>query len=530
MGIERTHGTSFDLGVLLASVERGAIVLPEFQRDFVWETTDVKKLLASCLTGWPIGSLLTLPGRSKPFFKVRAIKGAPPAQQPYELIVLDGQQRLTSLYQSMYGRGDFRYGIEFRRLSDSETIEELEESIVDYPAEKWLRRFPDPRSEYLAGVLPVTILRSAAEFFLWRDTAVPIEDSIGRALITKIYVDKLSGFDRYQIPAVVIDDTVHPEAIARIFERVNRLGEPLGTFDLMVAKSFSDGFNLREEWESAQEQFPRLAEFLRRDGLPVLSVMSLYQRRSLRQQDVLALTGPSVRDYWHRSVAAVDAAIDFAERRLGVWSSDFLPYKAQLSILGCLAMQDALPSESARIESWFWNSVFRARYEIASNTRAVEDLELLLAGTDVFTGPTLVDPETMLSSNRRQYGALHRGLLCLFAAAGPLDPFDGLDAPVDKLDAVPVSFLSREPHGEISGHLLTLGMMLTTKRSSRGHGTVALGDVRPKVLTSQLLPENAADVDVREVLSARMDKIAEVLAKFARTSVHLVAPEEVSAQ
>src|SRR5690606_4067972 len=104
--------------------------------------------------------------------KVREFESAPPPQPPYQLIVLDGQQRLTSLYQALYGRGDFRYGVRFTSLHPDQSIEELEESIISLPVDRWHRNYPDARAEYKDGIVPVEVLREAALFYEWRDRAL----------------------------------------------------------------------------------------------------------------------------------------------------------------------------------------------------------------------------------------------------------------------------------------------------------------------------------------------------------------------
>lgn len=514
MGIEKTHGRNYDLARVLGAIDRGEIVLPEFQRDFVWDTTAVKQLIATCLTGWPIGSLLLLPGKSQIFFRVRAFESAPPVQDPFQLVVLDGQQRLTSLYQALYGRGAFRYGIKFSLLHSDQSIEELEDVIVSLPSEKWERLYGDAKAEYQGGVIPVSALRQASDFYDWRDTALEQEPDSARQTLTKLYVSMLSGLDRYEVPAVVIDDDVHPEAVARIFERVNRLGQALDTFDLMVAKSFTEDFNLRDEWERTQAQFPRLSEFLNGDGLPILTIIALQVRNSLRQQDVLRLSGSSVRDYWHRAAMGLDQGIRFMQQELGVWQADWVPYRSQLPVIACLAMNDALFSNQSAVRQWFWRSIFRGRYNVAANTRAVEDFGALLKGRSEPTGEIVLDKEVLLNANRRQYGALHRGLVCLLATQEPLDPFqqsrnvteileDGEDSPVA------VSLFSRDlPSFSSADHLLTLGMVLTTKRSARGENRVDIATLDPLVRSSQLLPNGDHSWDGKVLLTERLRFIA----------------------
>jgi len=511
MGIDKTHGRNYDLSRLLSAIDEGNVVLPEFQRSFKWDTTAVRQLIATCLSGWPVGSLLLLPGTSDVFFKVREIESAPPARSDFQTVVLDGQQRLTSLYQALFGRGEFKYAVEYRNLRPGQTIEELEDALVSFPIARWGRIHPDAKSEYAAGRIPVTALRSAADFFTWRDEALAGAPSAERDQITKIYIDRLSGLDRYEIPAVVIDDTVHPEAIARIFERVNRLGQPLGTFDLMVAKSYKEGFNLRDEWDTAHAEMPRIREFLKSDGLPILSVIALQVRNSLRQQDVLALTGAAVRDYWRRAVGALDTAIAFLQDELHVFGPDWLPYRTQLTLIGCLALNGALSDRRDVITRWFWTSTFRARYDVASNTRAVDDYSKLRNNEEVFSGETSLDPDVMLTVNRRQYGALHRGLICLYASDRPKGIIGGEDLLSEAAAGETITTASVLPRSEsIQGraaNTLSLGLLLGTQSSLRGIESIALPEVAVESLHSQFMPSHASVADVA-LLLARLDEVA----------------------
>lgn len=526
MGLEKTHGRNYDLSRILSGIHEGKIVLPEFQRDFQWDNGAVKQLLATCLTGWPIGSLLLLPGKSQFFFSVREIEGAPPAAPPYQMVVLDGQQRLTSLYQALYGRGSFRYAIRLDVVANRETIEDLEEAIVAVPSRRWQRHYDDPRTEYADNLLPVSALRSPSAFYAWRDEALEHEDNIdAKRSITSLYVDFLSGLDRYEIPAVVIDDEVHPEAVARIFERVNRLGQALGTFDLMVAKSFTQHFNLRLRWEIAQREHPGLAAFLEGDGLPVLSLIALRARHSVRQHDVLELPGTAVRDLWEPSVEAMSRAVRFAQERLGVLDPDWMPFRVQLSILGGLAAEGALDGHTSFVESWFWKSVFQGRYDVASNTRAVEDFQTLLEGEDPLPDRIELDKELMLSVNKRQFGSLHRGLICLFATAGPIDPVEGV--PVAFFDAsniATVSVLSKDTVPISSAHLLTLGMLLVGRQTAKA-GIANLVDFQATTLASHLIATPTLLESPSQFLEQRLQMVADQLSSRTRVRVELMVPE-----
>lgn len=530
MGIEKTHGRNYDLSRLLNAIDAGKIVLPEFQRDFLWDAPAVKQLIATCLNGWPVGSLLLLPGKSRIFFKTRLFESATTTASSIDLVVLDGQQRLTSLFQALRGRGDFRYGIKYQLLRNDQSIEQLEDAIFSLPVARWLKKYPDSSAEFADGVIPVTALSDAGSFYGWRDKAVPAAAEGVRSDLADLYVDQLSGLDRYEVPAVVIDDDVHPEAIARIFERVNRLGQPLSTFDLMVAKSFAEDFNLRDEWDKVQEDDPLLSNFLGGDGLPILSVIALNIRASVRQNDVLALTGASVRDYWGPAAKALGEAIRFLQRELFVWTPDWLPYRVLLPILGGLALNRKLHVNSDEIKKWYWGCILAGRYDVASNTRAVEDYARLEQGAPDASRSITLARDTFYAVNRRQYGALHRGILALIAANGPLDPAQSQE-PVTVSESLEsssegphtVSYISSsvEKWG-VRGDYLTLGLLITARKPGRGENVIDLDELNTAVLLSQALPGDSPELSIEQCFESRLESLARTLALISGFEVHLV--------
>src|ERR1700761_7856703 len=99
-------GTTFqtnpiDLYKLLEDCEHGTLQLPDFQRSWVWDEDRIKSLIASISRAFPVGALMSLDTGGPVNFKPRPIEGAPSdasRAQPQSLL-LDGQQRMTSLYQ-----------------------------------------------------------------------------------------------------------------------------------------------------------------------------------------------------------------------------------------------------------------------------------------------------------------------------------------------------------------------------------------------------------------------------------------------
>src|SRR5688500_713943 len=91
----------FDLHKLLESCNIGTLQLPDFQRSWVWDEDRIKSLIASISRAFPVGALMTLDTGGPVNFKPRTVEGAPPASKNVtpQSLLLDGQQRITSLYQ-----------------------------------------------------------------------------------------------------------------------------------------------------------------------------------------------------------------------------------------------------------------------------------------------------------------------------------------------------------------------------------------------------------------------------------------------
>jgi hypothetical protein len=535
VALDKTRGLNYDLSRLLHGIHTGSVALPDFQRDFDWTTSDVRALLATVLSGWPIGSLLLMDAPTERFFALRPIEQAPPLREDVEMIVLDGQQRLTALYHSLYGRGPIRYALRIDIIDDEQSIDSLDEAIVAIPEEEWLRKYSTEGDQLQSSLIPMNALRDASEFFQWRDEALRQLPAYDGPDLTDLYRRLLGGLHRYDIPAVVIDPSVPAAGIARIFERVNRMGTPLGTFDLVVAKSFSATFNLRNEWDSAQSEYPRLEAFLGSDGLGVLSVIALRRSEDVRQKAILDMPGSSVRDGWHAAAAAMDEAIAFLTANLGVWNPDWLPYKSLLTILAALSYDLDLASNEELIRHWFWRASFERRYDVASNTRAVSDYRTLLRGAPPrwATGPLNLIEDDILECNRKQFGTLHRAFTCLLASRRPADALTGTAFDWTSInegttpDASMAPVFPRGYEGNDSAHLLTLAMVLTARANVRKIAPHSFEILDRGALTQQLMPSVLSDTtSVNRFVRSRLQLLVKHLSEELDASVRLFTRDE----
>ena len=90
-----------NLSQLLAEVKSGSMQLPEFQRDWTWDDSRIRGIIASLSQGYPMGAIMRLQyGNPDIQFKYRTITGVKGVSVKPEHLILDGQQRLTSIYQA----------------------------------------------------------------------------------------------------------------------------------------------------------------------------------------------------------------------------------------------------------------------------------------------------------------------------------------------------------------------------------------------------------------------------------------------
>src|SRR4029079_1612627 len=109
---------------LLAEIHNRSMALPDFQRNFVWDPSATQELIVSIANKYPAGRILRVRAARR-VFAAREFEGAPPLDgAKHTFLVLDGQQRLTSLYQAFYGVGEHRYYLDLGKLTDGVDFEE----------------------------------------------------------------------------------------------------------------------------------------------------------------------------------------------------------------------------------------------------------------------------------------------------------------------------------------------------------------------------------------------------------------------
>ena len=154
LGHASFDSTKQHLEEILHEVDSGFTQLPDFQRGWVWDDDHIKSLIASICTGYPIGAVMMLEvGESGAVFKPRRVEGTKSELDDIvpDRLILDGQQRLTSLFLALFNenpvptkdarnkRIDRHYYIDINLAVGLDS--DVEEAIVSVPAERQVRTF-----------------------------------------------------------------------------------------------------------------------------------------------------------------------------------------------------------------------------------------------------------------------------------------------------------------------------------------------------------------------------------------------------
>jgi hypothetical protein len=269
----------YELSDYLRWTTSGKIQLPDFQRGYKWEDERIRQLLVTILRGHPLGVVMLLKtGNNQVRFKPKPLEGASPAPdtQPEQLL-LDGQQRLTSLTQALTGDGvvatmdsrgkllNRRYYVDMALALEGE--DRIDEAVISVPGDgiertnfgkDIVRDLSSPEKERANGYFPLRLLFAGAETVNWL-FALQDKDQAAR-----FHAQVVQPVTTYNIPAIELDNSTSKAAVATVFEKVNTGGLPLNVFELLTAtfagdKDYFDAngtdFRLNDDWKETEAKW-----------------------------------------------------------------------------------------------------------------------------------------------------------------------------------------------------------------------------------------------------------------------------------
>lgn len=472
--------TTFDstksaLSKLLEEVSEGKVQLPDFQRGWIWDDAHIRSLLVSVARSFPIGSIMLLEAGGSAKFQVRPVEGvAIPEKDVLESLILDGQQRLTSLTQVLKfatpvnTKDDKSRQVKLYYYIDIEKAlignSTLEEAIFAVDQTRMLRAnfgrdvildLSTQQKEFSEFCFPCSqILNSDA----WEEGLMAYDSArFPRYMEFRKHI--LNAFREYQIPIIELKKETSKEAVCLVFEKVNTGGVPLSVFELVTATYAADGYNLRDDWygnpnaaiQGRQKKFtakPLLRSLEPNDFLQGISLLHSCEKRvsdlaqgktgkeatavSAKREHILDLPLDAYKKWADKLTEGFFQADRFL-RMEGFYNLQYLPYRTQLvplaAIMVHLGERWLEPVIHGKLCRWYWCGVLGELYGGAVETRIALDLQENLAWINKPDAPepkTIVDAgfqPTRLDTLRTRTSAAYRGIYVLLQRQGSKDFF-----------------------------------------------------------------------------------------------------------
>jgi hypothetical protein len=423
--------TKTDLKDILSNAKEGKLQLPEFQRSYVWGDADVRSLLASVLRGFPIGALLMLETGGEIRFKPRMLEGLQNKNiEPTELL-LDGQQRITSLFQTLLSgkpvktRTHQNKQVErYYYLNMEAAIQvpsDVEKLIIGVPADKVQKRnfgkdivldLSSRAKEFETHHFPLNLMFNNRDWFYdwrdyWRDKGEEAPD--WERQFVKKFIDVVND---YKVPIIKLDKSNSREAICIVFEKVNVGGKKLDAFELLTAIFAGENYDLREDWigdaekgmigrkkrmiEGPQQKRDVLAGVESTDFLQACTLLYTRQRRikienegktgkelprvECNRNALLALPLEGYTEYADFVEKGFIKASKFLNEMKIIWQKD-VPYPplivALAAFYGLVGNNTLSDVQKTKLRQWFWSVALGELYGSSTESRLAKDVPQL---------------------------------------------------------------------------------------------------------------------------------------------------------
>lgn len=515
---------------VVEAVEKGGLAIPQFQRAYVWKKSNCAKLFDSIFKGYPIGTL-TLWSTTERLSMVKRIANRTfPVPKPGYPVnyVLDGQQRVTSIYACVNG---------------------LEIDNIDY-SEVYLL-LHDQTSEENELVIEKTGK-------LDPDRYISICDLYGKPISSLMQRYSPESFVRiinfreilntYPIPKIEFNAASLGEA-TDIFTRINTTGKKLTAFAVVCAKVYDEKrFDLLERREKQREIWEKKG-FGTIPDYTVLQALSLCVRKGCTREDVLKLTLEDMTENWDKVNAAFDLAIDHLKSYFSICASALMPYDVLIIPFVYFFFRNGKSSVSEnqqrRLADYFWRTALSQRFSNAVATKLSSDvgyLEEILkdaANPDDSRLPSVNISADYVKDNGAfdMKSAFAKALMCILAEQIPLGFRNGNRVIIDNSNLSPSNTKNchhffpkaymRKCHKEIPAKQVNHMANITLVDRTLNQG---IGDTAPSVYMADFSRENRkmketmeshligdfveygiADDDYRKFFARRIERFCEKL-------------------
>ncbi len=398
---------------LILDIDDKKIFLPEFQRDFVWEISKTYDLFDSLVKDIFIGAIIygipsfdiaireidnrkkIAKGKKRAALEVTTIT----KKQIEDInkiggnfrLVLDGQQRTTSLYRALKGTDEVWFvaknddEVQITSFENAKLEDILEEISGEQDAERLSIKLSDvwdiEMNDYDEEEIKEKFFFQTSYFKTYCDDEgfdIKSEFKKFRNLRKKI----ADLFKSEKLLSFYLLD-MNLEKFVVFFERSNTRGVQLNFIDILAAKLYTGNFNLKEKIKFFEQQNPDY------NLVPEIIVRSIAYIKSSpkeinRNYILTSLNADDFKEWWDKLCKWYKVTLDYLFQNNFIISQDWMPYENMvIPMMNFLKeiggdFHQMNPQQKKFIDYWYWNSVFSLRYSGSSNERIIEDSNILI--------------------------------------------------------------------------------------------------------------------------------------------------------
>ena len=405
---------------LISEIQKGQIKIPKFQRNFVWSLDKTAKLLDSILKGYPIGTFILWETNER----LNDIKNIGNLELPAipdgvkVQYILDGQQRITSLYAAFLGAQIQKEG-EKKITYYGDIFVDLEGDIENND------------DQIVVSEEPERIFISLNEILNFNDNLLEIKENYSDEHFKKIH-QYSQTFSTYDFSTIVLRKEDIDSAI-EVFTRINTGGQTLTLFEIMSAKTYDEeqNFDMEAKFQQLMEE---LAErrYNSISSSVILSVLSLVlsKNKECKRKTILQLEKQKIIDTWDDVISALKESIDYFRSVYRIPVSAILPYDSLLVPFAYFFYYQKEKPKGAQIkflEEFFWRISLSFRYSSSTESKLAQDIKRI---DEILKGNRpnydeikvyLNSPKDLIETGFSAGSSYCKAILCLLAYHEPKD-------------------------------------------------------------------------------------------------------------
>ncbi len=346
---------------LISDIEKGQIKIPQFQREFVWDIKKSAKLMDSIVKGYPIGTFIfwKTKDRLRSVRNLGKFKLPEPNEGDFIDYVLDGQQRLTSLFATLKG-------LKIERDEKTDDYDEVyinldandDDEIVIIDKEMYSEKALIRLTDLLYG--PLSVLFNFEER----------------------YHPRLQEFktriEAYSYSIILIRDA-ELDIATEIFTRINEGGKALTVFEIMVAKTFDSkrDFDLAEKYSELVENLSNINYETISDAT-VLQTVSILLEKECNRKTILKLNKKKFIDIWGEAINSIEKTCEYFKGFYRIPVSQLLPYNSLIIPFAYFFYHHKDKPTGIKqkyLQDFFWRVALGIRYSSGVESKLAQDIK-----------------------------------------------------------------------------------------------------------------------------------------------------------